>query len=187
VTEDLLQSPLPFTSGNLFLKKIGYFWGIIGVLALLLSAITRLSMRVIEMLDYPMTLLHWLALFGFTLYMAYAEGYKGFHQNFAPRVIERARIFSGQQGIGSPGFIIFAPLLCMGYIHATRKRKITTFSLSAMIIVLIVLVSMMPQPWRGVIDAGVVFGLLIGVLSILYFWFRSQNEDWRSPVSADFP
>ncbi len=75
------------------MKLLGYFWGISGVLLILLSAITRLSARVIEMFSFPISLIQWIVLVIFALYMAYAEGYKGFHLNFAPRVITRAQIF----------------------------------------------------------------------------------------------
>jgi len=169
------------------LKKIAYLWGILGVLALLMSAIIRLSPRIFEMLSYTLTPLHWLVLIGFALYMAYAEGYRGFHLNFSPRVIARARYFCQAQSQPPLLHSILAPALCMGFIHADKRRKIIAITLTSMIILLVILVSMMPQPWRGIVDAGVVLGLLLGVISILYFWVLSWQEDWQSPVSADFP
>ena len=65
--------------------------------------------------------------------------------------------------------ILLAPLFCMGFIHATRTRKVIAFSLTLMIICFIILVRLLPQPWRGIVDAGVVVGLAIGILSLLYF------------------
>lgn len=167
--------------------RIGYYWGISGVLLILLFAILRLSARVIEMLSYSLSLWQWLCLILFALYMAYAEGYKGFHRNFAPRVIARARFFLNQDNLKSFAYILIAPLLCMGYIHATKKRKLVSILLTSMIIVLVLLVSRLPQPWRGIIDVGVVLGLLLGVCSIAYFWVQSLKQEWVSPVPADFP
>tara|TARA_R110000772_G_scaffold152999_9_gene263951 strand:+ start:1225 stop:1746 length:522 start_codon:yes stop_codon:yes gene_type:complete len=172
------------------LKAIGYYWGIGGVLAILLSAVFRLSFRIVEMLSYPLSILQWIVLVAFALYMAYAEGYKGFHLNFSPRVVERARFFLDQSESYRIWHMLFAPIFCMGYIHATRKRKLISFSLTSAIIVLVLLVSMLPQPWRGIVDAGVVLGLLLGILSIAYFWMKSAQSgktDWNSPVPADFP
>lgn len=169
---------------------IGYYWGICGVLALLLSAIFRLSLRVVEMLSYSISPLQWIVLLLFALYMAYAEGYKGFHLNFSPRVVVRARYFLGRTEEYRFWHLLLAPLFCMGFIHATRRRMITSFSVTGAIIVLVLLVSMAPQPWRGIIDAGVVLGLLIGVLSIGYFWIKSaqvESSQWVSPVPPDFP
>jgi hypothetical protein len=169
------------------LSRFGYYWGISGVLLILLFAIVRLSARVVEMLSYSLNLWQWLGLVMFALYMAYAEGYKGFHRNFAPRVIARARFFLEQSNLKNFGYVLIAPLLCMGYIHATRKRKLVSALLTSAIIILVLLVSMLPQPWRGIIDVGVVLGLLMGVCSIAYFWVQSLKHGWVSPVPADFP
>ena len=139
------------------------------------------------MMSYPLSLFQWFALIIIALYMAYAEGYKGFHLNFSPRVVSRARFFLEQSGFSKKRYVLLAPIFCMGYIHATRKRKIISLSLTSAIIVLVVLVSLLPQPWRGIIDAGVVLGLLLGVLSISYFWFKSTQAEWSSPVPCDFP
>ena len=169
------------------MKAFGYYWGIIGVLAILLFAIVRLSLRVVDMLSYPLNLWQWLGLILFALYMAYAEGYKGFHLNFAPRVITRARIFRESNSFKSSLYVILAPLLCMGYIHSTKKRKLISLLLTSAIIILVLLVSRLPQPWRGIVDVGVVLGLFLGVSSIVYFWTQSIKEGWVSPVPADFP
>ena len=169
------------------MSRFGYYWGISGVLLILLFAIVRLSARVVEMLSYPLSLWQWIALVLFAFYMAYAEGYKGFHRNFAPRVIARARFFLEQSNLENFGYILIAPLLCMGYIHATRKRKLVSVLLTSAIIILVLLVSKLPQPWRGIIDVGVVLGLFLGVCSIAYFWVQSSKLEWVSPVPADFP
>jgi len=169
------------------LKSLGYYWGISGVVLILLSAIARLSPRVVEMLSAPLSLLQWLLLAIFVLYMAYAEGYKGFHLNFAPRVITRAQIFLIENNINNFLYTLLAPLLCMGYIYSTKKRKLVSFLVTSAIIILVLLVRLLPQPWRGIIDAGVVLGLLLGIASIVYFWFQSRHKEWVSPVPADFP
>jgi hypothetical protein len=166
---------------------LGYYWGISGVLLILLSAIVRLSVRVFEMYSSPLSVLQWLLLVIFSLYMAYAEGYKGFHLNFAPRVISRAQIFLVENNLNNFIYIVFAPLLCMGYIYSTKKRKVVSFLLTGAIIILVLLVRLLPQPWRGIIDAGVVLGLCLGTTSIVYFWFKSIQKGWVSPVPADFP
>jgi len=169
------------------LKAFGYYWGITGVLVILLFAIIRLSFRVFDMLSYPLSVWQWLGLVMFALYMAYAEGYKGFHLNFAPRVITRARFFLDKNNLKRSRYVILAPLLCMGYIHATKKRKLVSFLLTSAIVLLVLLVSRLPQPWRGIVDVGVVLGLFLGVTSIVYFWIQSLKEGWVSPIPADFP
>jgi hypothetical protein len=151
---------------NTVLSTIGALWGLSGVLALLGSATYRLAPRAVDAFSYPFSLLHWSALMIIVLGMAYAEGYKGFQQAFSPRTAARARYLRNHP---RPLHLVLAPLFCMGYFHATRRRQITSLSITFGIIGLIVLVHFIVQPWRGIIDAGVVVGLLWGILSLLYY------------------
>ena len=138
----------------------------------------------LELESSTMNEVHWLALVFSVIYMAYAEGYKGFHLGFAPRVVVRARYLADNP---RPLHVLLAPLFCMGYIYATRKRQILSFALTTMIICFVLIARSMPQPWRGIVDAGVVVGLGLGVLSIAYFLIISSNDPARLTVSAEVP
>ncbi|GJM11776.1 MAG: hypothetical protein DHS20C12_01790 [Pseudohongiella sp.] len=159
-------------------------WGIGGVLLLLIFAIFRLAPMALELENSTMSQVHWLALVFSVFYMAYAEGYKGFHLGFAPRVVVRARYLAENP---RPLHVLFAPLFCMGYFYATRKRQIVSFALTAMIICFVLIARSMPQPWRGILDAGVVVGLSLGVASIAYFLIISKNDPSRLTISAEVP
>ncbi|MDP6732363.1 MAG: hypothetical protein QF877_06380 [Gammaproteobacteria bacterium] len=166
------------------MKFLGFGWGIGGVLILLLSAIYRLTPMVLALENSSMHLLHWAALIFSIVYMAYAEGYKGFHLGFAPRVVVRA-IYLHQ----NPRIVhmLLAPLFCMGYFYATRRRKMISIGLTLMIICFIIIARMLPQPWRGIVDAGVVVGLTIGVASIIYFVFLAYSKPEAIQASAETP
>ena len=138
----------------------------------------------LELEESSMSQVHWLALAFSVIYMAYAEGYKGFHLGFAPRVIVRARYLADNP---RPLHVLLAPLFCMGYIYATRKRQIISFALTTMIICFVLIARSIPQPWRGILDAGVVVGLSLGVLSIAYFLIISSNDPARLTISAEVP
>lgn len=138
----------------------------------------------LELESSSMSLVHWFALVFSVIYMAYAEGYKGFHLAFAPRVVVRARYLADNP---RPLHVLLAPLFCMGYIYATRKRQLLSFALTTMIICFVLIARSMPQPWRGIVDAGVVVGLVLGVLSIAYFLVISSNDPARLTVSAEVP
>ena len=138
----------------------------------------------LELESSSMSLVHWFALVFSVIYMAYAEGYKGFHLAFAPRVVVRTRYLADNP---RPLHVLLAPLFCMGYIYATRKRQILSFALTTMIICFVLIARSMPQPWRGIVDAGVVVGLGLGVLSIAYFLVISSNDPARLTVSAEVP
>lgn len=166
------------------MKAIGFAWGVGGVLLLLSFAIYRLAPMALALENSPMSLVHWFALVVSVVYMAYAEGYKGFHLSFAPRVVVRARYLADNPRLLH---VLLAPLFCMGYIYATKKRQIFSFALTIMIICFVMIARLMPQPWRGIIDAGVVVGLTFGVVSIGYFLIVSTNNPNRILISAEVP
>lgn len=151
---------------------------------LLLYAVVRLGPMALELTSFDLGQIHWFALVVSVFYMAYAEGYKGFHRAFAPRVIARASYLSANP---RPLHIVLAPVFCMGYIYATRKRKLLSFGLSSMIVCFVLLVRLLPQPWRGIVDAGVVTGLMLGIASILYFLLQRVRYPERPGAGADVP
>jgi len=165
-------------------KVLGFTWGVGGVLLLLLFAIYRLTPMALALEDSTKTLLHWTVLVFFVAYMAYTEGYKGFHHGFAPRLVIRAIYLKNNPRILH---VLLAPLFCMGYIYATRKRKIISIGLTLMIICFILFAGLLPQPWRGIIDAGVVVGLSIGIISITYFIFLAILNPQAIEISAELP
>ena len=163
---------------------LGYTWGVGGVLLLLVFAIYRLAPMALALGDLALSTLHWAALGFSVFYMAYAEGYKGFHRGFAPRVVSRAHYLQQNPRFGH---ILLAPLFCMGYIHATRKRQLLSIGLTVMILCFIFIARQLPQPWRGILDAGVVVGLTIGIVSIGYFLIVAKLNPAYVQVSAEVP
>jgi hypothetical protein len=176
------------------LRSIAYYWGLLGVFGLIASAVLRLSPRIWELEASMLSPLHWLVLVVFTPYMAYAEGYKGFHLNFAPRVVARAVYLREHLGDRYQGrallqglLCLLAPLFCMGFFHATRRRMLISWILTAAIVALVFAVSHTPQPWRGIVDAGVVTGLALGLVSLLWHWQRYAWGGIRPAVPLDLP
>lgn len=151
---------------------IAAVWAILGVTALLGSAIFRLSPLVWELDFTTMAPGYWLAFVLSVGYMLWAEGYKGFHQAFSPRFAARAAYL-----IEHPSLVrgIFAPLFCMGFFQSSKRRMIISYALTLSIVVLIVYVHTLTQPWRGIIDAGVVAGLSLGLISTLYHCAKALN------------
>ena len=166
------------------MKVLGFTWGVGGVLLLLVFAIYRLAPMALALEDSTMTLLHWTVLAFIDAYMAYTEGYKGFHHGFAPRLVIRAIYLKNNPCILH---VLLAPLFCMGYIYATRKRKVISIGLTLMIICFILIARILPHPWRGIIDAGVVVGLSIGIISITYFIFLAILNPQAIEMPAELP
>ena len=149
---------------------IGSVWGVMGVVALLARAVVGLTPIALEpALDGSMTALHWTLYVAWIAANAYMEGYRGFQKSFSPRVVARAHHLGKHP---TPLRVALAPVFCMAMFHAKKKNIIVAWCLFFGIVLLVILVRMLPQPWRGIVDAGVVVGLVWGTLSILVLYAR---------------
>jgi hypothetical protein len=162
---------------------VGALWGITGISLLLGSAIYRLTLVALAAFSLNFFWYHWATLVLVVVIMAHSEGYRGFQKGFSPRVAARAKHLVAQPNLVHT---LLAPLFCMGYFHATRRRMITSISVTIGIILLIVGVRLLPQPWRGIIDAGVVVGLVWGLVSVLIFSVLAWTSD-QFHYSPDLP
>ena len=150
--------------------RVGAIWGVAGVVCLLSMAIGRLGAIAFDALHMELSAMHWLVLLVNAVFMAHAEGYKGFQRGFSPRVIARARYVMQQPRAIT---VLLAPLFCMSFFGATRTRMLTTYLLTSAIVTMVMLFEYIPQPWRGIVDFGVVVGLIWGVASLLIFAVRA--------------
>ena len=114
--------------------------------------------------------------------MAHGEGYKGFQKQFSPRFAARCKyLLSNATWLQT----FLAPLFCMAYFHAPKKRIIATCSLTIMIVIFIFTFRLIPQPWKGLLDFGVVLGLAWGLFSTVYFCIKAFTDDqfnWDNEV-----
>jgi len=163
--------------------RCGALWGLAGVILLLGSAVYRLTPLAIDAYSYPWHWRHWTAFILVVFFMAYAEGYRAFQKAFCPRVAARARYLLTHRNMLHT---LLAPLFCMAYFHAPRRRQITSLSVTAGIIILVVLVRLLAQPWRGIIDGGVVVGLAWGLVSLAVFGFQALTAD-EFPYEPEVP
>jgi membrane-bound ClpP family serine protease len=154
-------------------------WGVAGVVAILVKAIIQLTPVALSAYDHPFTTLHRIALVVWVAFMVYSEGYRAFHKAFSPRVVSRAQYLAAHP---RPLHVAFAPLYCMGLFHATKKRLIVSWSVTLGVVGIVLLVRELDQPWRGIVDGGVILGLSAGTLSILYY---AIGQD--PPVPPDVP
>lgn len=148
-------------------------WGIGGVLLLLAFAVVRLSPKAFEALSNGLSWQQWLIAAGWCAYMIYSEGYKAFQLHFAPKVVHRGLQLSKR----APKWHKFlAPLFCMGHIGSSRRQAVIIWSATTGIIGLILLVRLLPQPWRGIADLGVVCGLSYGIACVALEIFRVKQS-----------
>lgn len=141
-------------------------WGLGATLLLIGEALFRLTPISLEASRHAdFTSFHGLVMAGWVVGNAYLEGWRGFHRKFAPRCIQAALEVAER---GSLSRRLLCPLVCLGLYGVNRARLIGSWALVVGIVSLVVLVGSLPQPWRGIIDAGVVAGLAVGVGSLIF-------------------
>jgi len=148
-------------------------WGLCGFFYLIFNALNHLTRMSLAAFENPLTPLQWFLLIANVLFMAYSEGYKGFQKNYSPRFAARARYLVYNGNLTDQ---LLAPLFCMNFFNAPKHRIITSMVLLVMIVVLILVFRMLPQPWRGILDAGVVVGLSWGAIASLWFCFIAFTD-----------
>jgi hypothetical protein len=160
---------------------IGAIWGIGGIVLVLAVTGYRLASRAAQIFSYDLEWYHWAALVISVVLAAYAEGYRGFQKRFSPRTAARARYVRDRPTLLR---VAAAPLFCFGYFQATRRRKTGAWSLTIGIVLLVGLVRLMPQPWRSIVDTGVVIGLAWGTISLILFSIQALTAP-TFPVSPE--
>ena len=161
----------------------GAVWGVAGVVTILVTAVIRLAPIGFEPLAGEVTWAVGATYAASVIFFAYTEGYRAFHLHFSPRVAARAHHLAESP---TPLRLVAAPLFCMGYFGATRRRLISSWAVTLGVIGIIVAVKFVPQPWRGAIDLGVCVALLWGAAVIPYYFLRGVLTR-EFPVPADVP
>jgi hypothetical protein len=159
-------------------------WGSAGVLALLGQAIWRLTPFALEplrrgRLERPQAALY----VAWVLAAAYTEGYRAFQRGFSPRVVARAVYLARRP---KPLRVLLAPAFCLSLFHANRRAHTRAWGLLITMIALVVIVHHTPQPWRGIVDGGVVVGLVWGEVALLRFLVRAL-AGYPIPVRINLP
>lgn len=160
-----------------------WLWAVGGVMGFITQALVRLSPRALSIFTDELTAFQWAIAIGWTAFMLYTEAWRGFHLRFSPRVVARA---NGLLDRVTWGRALLAPAISMGLLYATPVRMWVSRIIVLMIICLVVVVRQLPDPWRGIVDLGVVVGLAAGTLSIAWFACRTL-QGHPMPVAPDFP
>lgn len=147
------------------LYTVTFLWGVAGVLMLFARAIARLTPMALEpIVERTLSPLQIALYVAWVLFNAYSEGYRAFQKSFCPRVVGRAH-----QLAAAPTLLrgLLAPFYCLSLFHANRRGLTLAWSMLVIIAALVWLLGITPQPWRGIVDGGVVIALAWGALVIL--------------------
>ncbi|MFN3197260.1 MAG: hypothetical protein ACE366_02410 [Bradymonadia bacterium] len=165
------EAPEDRTTQVSLLGRFASLWGVLGALSLLGSAIWRLTPIALEPFTVgpALTGFQWVLYVGFIVFNAHAEGYRGFQKGYSPRVVARSLYLAEHP---KPLHVLLAPAFCMGLFYATKKRMIVGWVLITVIVGVIAAVRQLDQPWRAIIDGGVVVGLAWGAIAVVVFYVR---------------
>ena len=167
-----------------WVEKLIATWGIAWVSLLLGRAIWRLTPYAVEAWTEDLMTAGQKGIFiGWLIANAYLEGYRGFQLRFSPRVVSRA-VYLGQNP--RPLWVILALPFCISLFHSTRRQKIVSWVFIGALILLIWWVRTLPQPWRGIVDGGVVLGLLWGH-GVIWWLFVRYLIGAKIPPPGDLP
>lgn len=153
-----------------WVEKLIAAWGVAWVCWLLGRAVWRLAPHAIEpWTQGSMSVGEQAIYLGWVVVNAYLEGYRAFQLRFCPRVVARA-VHLGRHP--KPLWIVLALPFCMSLFHSTRRQMTVSWSFIAALILVIWWVRTLPQPWRGIIDGGVVVGLIWGIAVFGWLFVR---------------
>lgn len=165
------------------MRALGVVWGVAGVAAVLVYAAASLGSHALQALAAGLGPLEWTVLTVNTAFMAWAEGYRGFQRRFSPRVAARAlNLYEDPTATR----LLLAPFFCVGYFGATRRLQRTVWLGTGLIILAVLVFNRLDQPWRGILDAGVMVGLMWGTVSLLWASWATFRER-RAMVGAEVP
>ncbi len=88
----------------------------------------------------------------------------------------------------NPGVLngLLAPLFCVGYFGAAKRTQMVIWIGTVLIVVAVILIRQVPQPWRGIADAGVVVGLSWGCVALALIGIRAFMSG-QAPVPHQVP
>jgi len=158
-------------------SRLVQVWGVAGVIAYLSFGVFKVVPIVLDGLGAIQEMWQWGLLAVCLLFFAYVEGYKGFQLGFSPRVVSRAWVVSEENEELPSWHKILAPAFCIGYFHGTQKRVISSWAVTTVIFAVVIGVKQLENPYRAIIDAGVIVGLVWGILSMVVIFLTALKDE----------
>jgi hypothetical protein len=148
-----------------------FTWGVAGVLLLFGRALWRLTpMAWQPIADGSLSAMQIGLYAAWVAFNAYSEGYRAFQKAFCPRVVARAYHLAQNPTLLSA---VLAPAYCLSLFRANRRGLTVAWVMLGVIALLVALLRITPQPWRGIIDGGVVIALAWGSVVMLIMAFKA--------------
>jgi len=159
-----------------------WLWGIGFDLFILGGACIGLVPRALEALRHPLTWGQKCAYAASVLLIGVIEGYFAFHRSFAPMLAARVyhlMRYPHPSALTNAALCAVLPAYSFALFYAPLRRVIISWAVVVSVTAIVIIVHHLPQPWRGIIDGGVVAGLGFGTFSTAIFAVRVA---WEFPL-----
>lgn len=160
-------------------RRVVSAWAVTGVAIMLLEAVLRLGERAVRTIEAGLDGVQTATLVVVVAAFAYGEGYRALQRRFAPAVVERA-LEAGRRH-ASLAHDLAAPLYALRLFGAPQREVRVAWLGVALIVVAIVIVRALPDPWRGIVDAGVAVALAWGTLALVVSFARAWRREQSRP------
>lgn len=144
-----------------------------GVAAVFIEAIVQLSRRGVATLRAGLDPLEWLAFALLFVAFVYGEGVRALARRWVPAMLARARALGPASPLHEK---LLAPLYAMSLIDASARTLVRAWIGVALIVLAVLAVRALPEPWRGIVDAAVAAALLVGLWAIVRGAFRPARD-----------
>jgi hypothetical protein len=141
---------------------LAFRWGAVGVIGILGFAVYRLGSRGVATVTAGLGGLEWLALAALTAVFLYMEGFQAFQVRWVPKVVLRLKALRQPRWWQVP----LAPLYGMGLLGPSGRAVLPAWVGTGAIVLAIVVVSRLPEPWRGIVDIAVASALCYGTVAL---------------------
>lgn len=151
-------------------------WALAGLVLLLGRASVSLLLKGYrEILSPPLlSPLEWASFAAIVVLFVWGEGWMALHRRWAPRVAARIRALNEDSGTAS---LLLAPVYALGLTGGPRRTMVRSWAGVAAIVVAVVVVRQLAQPWQGMVKLSVAGALAVGVASLAVRWFQPGATD----------
>lgn len=144
--------------------RVAVTWALAGVLLLFGEAVIALGGRGIATIQGGLGAGEWLAFVLLTAAFVYGEGVRALERRWVPFCIGRiAELRADARGID----VTLAPLYAMGLVGARRALLARAWVGVALILLAVLIVRVLPEPWRGIVDFAVAAALAWGTVALV--------------------
>jgi hypothetical protein len=162
------------TEASLPLRLTGAgWWGAIGVGLTFVDAVLRLGWHAVRTLRAGLDAMQWCAFVFLAAAFVYGEGHRALQRRFVPAVMARALELSRAR---SRIHRWLAPFYVAGLVGAPGSVLVRAWASVFLIVLAVLIVRALPEPWRGMTDGAVALALAWGLAALVARLREARRE-----------